>query len=59
MPERSPAAIPLARAYWPASASAAGIRETTIGPVLVTDSFPLTPSGKIRKDVLRGQLTGG
>jgi fatty-acyl-CoA synthase len=26
---------------------------------LVTDSFPLTPSGKIRKDVLRGQLTAG
>jgi len=26
---------------------------------LVTDSFPLTPSGKIRKDVLRDQLTEG
>jgi fatty-acyl-CoA synthase len=26
---------------------------------LVTDSFPLTPSGKIRKDALRDQLTEG
>jgi fatty-acyl-CoA synthase len=26
---------------------------------LVTDSFPLTPSGKIRKDVLRDQLAEG
>ncbi|HEY7277241.1 MAG TPA: AMP-binding protein [Trebonia sp.] len=34
MPERSPTATPLTRAYWPASATAAGIRETTIGSVL-------------------------
>jgi fatty-acyl-CoA synthase len=34
VPERSPTATPLARAHWPASASAAGIRETTIGSVL-------------------------
>ena len=25
---------------------------------LLTDAFPLTPSGKIRKDALRDQLTG-
>ncbi len=34
MPERSPTAAPLTPAYWPASATAAGIRETTIGSVL-------------------------
>ena len=34
MPERSPTAAPLTHAYWPASDSATGIRETTIGSVL-------------------------
>ena len=34
MPERSPTATPLTRAYWPASATITGIRETTIGSVL-------------------------
>jgi fatty-acyl-CoA synthase len=34
VPERSPTATPLTRAYWPAGGTAAGIRETTIGSVL-------------------------
>ena len=34
MPERSPTAAPLTRAYWPASTTATAIRETTIGSVL-------------------------
>jgi len=34
VPEPSPPALPLERAYWPARGTAAGLRETTIGAVL-------------------------
>jgi fatty-acyl-CoA synthase len=34
VPEPSPTTAPLASAYWPATSSAGGIRETTIGSVL-------------------------
>jgi len=42
VPERSPTATPLTRAYWPASATITGIRETTIGSVL-RDAAGRTP----------------